>query len=115
MQRVTIVVDVDDSGGYMNRANEWLVDLKWPKGMLRHVATIDRVCQANGVIEGLPCSWRESGGVQCENTKPGHGDDEHWISQHTIRHSLAGNGYTCDSVDNAPVGEQKIPVTRVWW
>lgn len=44
------------------------------------------------------CQERESGGLLCE-LEAGHEHDlfgtGHWISNHTIRHSIAGNGYSC--------------------
>lgn len=51
------------------------------------------------VQEHLPCQHHESGGVQCENPDP-HTDD-HWISEHTISHALAGNAYACTAFDPA--------------
>lgn len=32
--------------------------------------------------------------MQCERLDP-HGDGEHWISPHTIRHDRLGNGWVC--------------------
>jgi hypothetical protein len=46
---------------------------------------------------GLICPERESGGYRCERAAP-HGDNEHWVSNHTIRHAALGNGYTCVEV-----------------
>lgn len=43
----------------------------------------------------LTCTARESGGMRCEVAGP---HTEHWISDHTIRHWLAGNGYACSAV-----------------
>lgn len=53
-------------------------------------------CQVGdlGVRASLPCKARESGGMQCERLDP-HGDGEHWISPHTIRHDRLGNGWVC--------------------
>lgn len=46
-----------------------------------------------------PCPARESGGVRCE-LEAGHEFDlfgtGHYITEHTIEHNLAGNGYVCD-------------------
>jgi hypothetical protein len=51
-----------------------------------------------------PCPERDSGGVQCEEPY-GHEYDlfatPHRVSEHTIHHNLAGNGYTCEQVDKA--------------
>lgn len=57
------------------------------------------LCQVKlpGVQEYLPCKFKESGGYQCENLEP-H-DDEHLFGDHTIRHSLAGNGWSCEEID----------------
>jgi hypothetical protein len=56
------------------------------------------ICQvADSGIE-LPCDAREGGGLRCERLDD-HGD-RHEISQHTIEHSLAGNGYACESFTN---------------
>lgn len=53
-------------------------------------------CQVRdlSVQQQFPCKSRESGGVQCERLDE-HGEDGHAISDHTIRHKLAGNGYAC--------------------
>ena len=40
------------------------------------------------------CSEREGGGIRCEVVGP---HEDHWVSEHTIEHSLSGNGYSCDS------------------
>jgi hypothetical protein len=42
------------------------------------------------------CPKREGGGVQCER-EPGH-EGGCWISEHTIRHWIAGNGYDCSAI-----------------
>lgn len=56
-------------------------------------------CQvANPSVE-LPCPHRESGGYRCEVTGP---HTRHAISEHTIEHGLAGNGYACSALDPAP-------------
>jgi hypothetical protein len=54
------------------------------------------------------CEYRESGGYQCERLDP-HDDEEygHWWSDHTIDHSLAGNGYACSAI--APRDEEARP------
>lgn len=52
-------------------------------------------CQVTVYVE-LPCPARESGGLQCERVEP-HEEDRHWLSEHTIRHSLIGNGYACNT------------------
>ena len=44
------------------------------------------------------CTSTESGGFRCENAVPGHGDAEHWVSDHTVLHALAGNGYACSAI-----------------
>ena len=50
--------------------------------------------------EKLICKHVDSGGVQCERTGMYVTDPEHrhWVSEHTIRHSIIGNGYACESV-----------------
>lgn len=53
-------------------------------------------CQIADSGISLPCGDWESGGIRCERLDP-HGPTEHWVSQHTIRHALAGNGYSCDA------------------
>jgi len=61
------------------------------------------------VQEHLLCQHYESGGVQCEN--PEQHTDDHWISEHTISHALAGNGYACTAFDPAePVQSFQGPV-----
>ncbi|GAB3251800.1 hypothetical protein [Kineosporia babensis] len=45
------------------------------------------------------CQKREGGGAQCE-LKPRH-KGNCWISEHTIRHSIAGNGYHCGAIEPA--------------
>lgn len=47
------------------------------------------------VREALPCKYEESGGYQCENLEP-H-TIEHKFGHHTITHSIAGNGYSCEA------------------
>lgn len=43
------------------------------------------------------CARTDSAGVRCENLAP-HSGTECRISDHTIRHSLAGTGYTCAEI-----------------
>lgn len=50
------------------------------------------ICQVAQDVD-LPCPARESGGYQCENLEPL--PHHHFIGNHTIEHSLAGNGYAC--------------------
>lgn len=58
--------------------------------------TARRICQVTGLgVSLLTCSRTDSRGYLCERTDP-H-TEGHWISQHTIDHALAGNGYTCES------------------
>jgi hypothetical protein len=57
------------------------------------------VCQVRHVHEELltcPSRERRGDGYRCERLDP-HGDD-HWISEHTIKHDLAGNGYPCSAI-----------------
>jgi hypothetical protein len=54
-------------------------------------------CQVADPSIVLECPATESGGVRCERTGE-HGTD-HAISNHTIMHSLAGNGYACQSFE----------------
>lgn len=49
------------------------------------------------VRDDLPCKAVESGGVQCERAHQ-HGSSDHWVSEHTIAHYLAGNGYSCSAI-----------------
>ena len=53
------------------------------------------LCQVLDYSSPLICPSRESGGVQCEVVGV---HSEHWISDHTIRHSLAGNGWHCSAI-----------------
>lgn len=53
------------------------------------------VCQARGGGQRLTCPERDSHGYRCEKRGP-HTD--HWISEHTIQHALAGNGYSCAAI-----------------
>lgn len=48
----------------------------------------------------LLCPHEESGGVRCERMDS-HGDD-HWISGHTIAHSIAGSGFSCQCWEEKP-------------
>lgn len=48
----------------------------------------------SSVRDELPCPATDSHGVQCEVIGP-HEPDGHRVSDHTIAHSLAGNGYPC--------------------
>ncbi|MFI9629226.1 hypothetical protein [Streptomyces sp. NPDC052042] len=61
-------------------------------------ATLSPLCQvAHPLAYPLPsCSHRDSG-YYCENPEPGHGD-QHWTSEHTIRHVSYGDGYACEAV-----------------
>lgn len=58
----------------------------------------------------FPCKTEESHGLQCERL------DEHepitgcWISDHTVDHSILGNGYACSSVAK---GEEKYMVPEL--
>lgn len=54
------------------------------------------ICQVARPDLKLPCGWRESGGYQCEVLGE---HDAHKIGEHTINHSLAGNGYPCAAID----------------
>lgn len=55
------------------------------------------VCQVGSrvVRDHLGCRFSDSGGVLCEREFEHAG--EHWVSEHTVLHSLSGNGYACDS------------------
>jgi hypothetical protein len=55
-----------------------------------------RVCQAIRPGQKIECPERESGGAYCEirGEHTGHG-----VSDHTMAHLMAGNGYSCDSID----------------
>ena len=55
------------------------------------------VCQVTGAgMDALWCEATDSNGYRCERL------DEHLlghaVGQHTIQHSIMGNGYYCDSV-----------------
>lgn len=52
-------------------------------------------CQVRGVMDSITCPETDSGGVHCEKIGP---HEDHWISDHTIKHYLAGNGYPCDVI-----------------
>lgn len=57
------------------------------------------ICQEAHVgTDQLTCPARESGGYQCEVIGP---HERHAIGDHTIRHALMGNGYTCRSIPEA--------------
>lgn len=45
----------------------------------------------------LECTAQDSAGFRCEKRGP-HTNDQHWVSRHTVLHSLMGNGYVCDEV-----------------
>jgi hypothetical protein len=64
------------------------------------------VCQVDQPTVNLSCTWRESGGYRCEVVGP---HEQHKIGEHTIRHSLAGNGHTCSAID----GRQPHPAVTV--
>lgn len=55
------------------------------------------ICQVSNPGVELACNHEESGGYRCENPTPNHGD-QHWISDHTIAHAMAGNGYACSAI-----------------
>lgn len=57
------------------------------------------VCQVVHPRLGLPCPNREGGGRQCEMFGPHRVPEECRISEHTINHSLLGNGYRCSGVN----------------
>lgn len=76
-----------------------------PAGLTPHCQIADPQVQ-----EQVPCQHQESGGVQCENPDP-HTDD-HWISELTISHALAGNGYACTAFEPAvPTRHSQGPTT----
>lgn len=64
-----------------------------PRTAARHPG---QPCQVADGDEPFACPYYESGGYRCENPIPDHGD-HHWWSEHTIQHSIAGNGYACES------------------
>lgn len=68
------------------------VDIR-PTGNGRVLGTI---CQVADPALPLPCTAEESGGYRCEVYGP---HTAHRIGEHTIAHSLAGNGYTCAAID----------------
>lgn len=49
-------------------------------------------CQVADASVKTECQVRESGGLRCEVSGP---HAEHALSEHTIRHGLGGNGYSC--------------------
>ncbi len=49
------------------------------------------------------CRANESGGVQCEAVGF---HTYHRISLHTLNHSLAGNGYACESISEEKLWER---------
>lgn len=55
-------------------------------------------CQVADPSIRLECKQTESGGKRCEVKGP-HGITDHWISEHTIMHALAGNGYACSAIE----------------
>lgn len=44
----------------------------------------------------LPCKHFESSGYQCEKYGAHRA---HRVGEHTIRHALKGNGYTCEAIE----------------
>lgn len=54
-------------------------------------------CQVAGDPE-LTCQHQEAGGYRCEVLEP-HSPIDCRISDHTVSHALAGNGYTCEAID----------------
>lgn len=62
-------------------------------------------CQAGGinpVTTDLPCPATDSGGIQCERRDMPH--LEHFVGAHTQMHILAGNGYSCESIERGREG-----------
>lgn len=60
-------------------------------------------CQvaSDEVHEELHCNQLDSGGVRCER-EDFHGNATHWISDHTVQHSMVGNGFSCEDFENKP-------------
>lgn len=59
------------------------------------------ICQVAGVgTDELFCPATESGGYRCEGVMRGP-DHVHVIYPHTIRHAMAGSGFSCEEVNRA--------------
>lgn len=56
------------------------------------------LCQVADPGVYLSCGARESGGLRCERIDPHDDACGHWISDHTIAHAKAGNGYPCEAI-----------------
>jgi hypothetical protein len=58
---------------------------------------MSELCQVadSRVRLGFSCTERESGDLQCERTGI---HTEHKVSEHTIHHSLRGNGFHCSAI-----------------
>lgn len=69
-------------------------------------------CQISDPGVDLSCKSADSGGVGCENPEPDHGG-RHWISEHTLAHALAGNGYgyACSAIDRPEEAQAMTEVT----
>jgi hypothetical protein len=61
------------------------------------------ICQVADpqTAEQLPCGHVDSDGLRCERTSS---HDVHGVSRHTVHHELAGNGYTCESIEESVSG-----------
>lgn len=70
----------------------------WCRGILVDSFPLCQVAHPE-VREVLPCKHKESGGYQCENLEP-H-TDEHKFGEHTVRHSLSGNGWRCEDIEES--------------
>lgn len=67
------------------------------------------ICQTRDPFDPrLTCEATESGGIRCEVQGP---HTVHEISQHTILHRRAGNGYSCQYVDECPAPGMLTPFT----
>lgn len=67
-------------------------------GLVGLVPGIFGVCQVVHSRLDLPCPHREGGGRQCEMFGPHKVPEECALSEHTIRHARAGNGYACSAI-----------------
>jgi hypothetical protein len=66
---------------------------------VRAVEEFSGICQVTGLrTTALLCSEVESGGYRCENTTVPH--TQHFVGFHTIAHDRAGNGYTCEGIED---------------
>jgi len=52
-------------------------------------------CQVNGRLSIQACGAKADQVYRCEVIGS---HDNHQVGEHTIRHSLLGNGYTCSSI-----------------